>query len=98
MLKASTAPTRPTPCSGASIWATASRRRPMKNTKYAAAVLIAALIAVPVFAQRGSANFTRFVTLGDSYGAGFESQSLNERHQVWSWPAIIARQLGKQIC
>jgi lysophospholipase L1-like esterase len=51
-----------------------------------------------MFAQRGSANFTRLVTLGDSYGAGFESQSLNERHQVWSWPAVLARQIGKNIC
>lgn len=71
----------------------------MKNmTKLAAAVVVAALIAVPVFAQRGSANFTRFVALGDSYGAGFESQSLNERHQIWSWPAVVARQAGKTIC
>jgi hypothetical protein len=71
----------------------------MKNmTKLAAAVVVAALIAVPAFAQRGSANFTRFVALGDSYGAGFESQSLNERHQVWSWPAVVARQVGKTIC
>lgn len=69
-----------------------------KITTLAAAVVVAALIAVPVFAQRGSANFTRFVALGDSYGAGFESQSLNERHQVWSWPAVVARQVGKTIC
>jgi phospholipase/lecithinase/hemolysin len=69
-----------------------------KITTLAAAVLVAALVAVPVFAQRGTANFTRLVALGDSYGAGFESQSLNERHQVWSWPAVIARQVGKNIC
>jgi len=66
--------------------------------KLAAAVLITALVAVPMFAARGSANFSKFVALGDSYGAGFESGSLNERHQVWSWPAIIARQLGYSIC
>jgi len=66
--------------------------------RFAAAVLIAALVAVPMFAARGSANFTTFVALGDSYGAGFESGSLNQRHQVWSWPAIIARQVGLQLC
>ncbi|HYC58208.1 MAG TPA: hypothetical protein VEK79_01450 [Thermoanaerobaculia bacterium] len=64
----------------------------------AAAVLLAAVVAVPVFAARGSADFTRFVALGDSYGAGFESSSLNERHQEWSWPAIIAKQVGLRLC
>jgi hypothetical protein len=64
----------------------------------AAAVLIAAVVAVPVFAARGSADFTRFVALGDSYGAGFESGSLNQRHQSYSWPAIIAQQVGYRIC
>lgn len=70
----------------------------MKNLKFAAAVLIAALVAFPGFAQRGSANFTRFVALGDSYGAGVSGNSLNERHQVWSWPAVIARQVGLNLC
>lgn len=69
----------------------------MKNIKFAAAVLIAVL-AVPLFAQRGSADFTKFVALGDSYGAGVESSSLNERHQPWSWPAIIAKQAGLNLC
>ena len=64
----------------------------------AAAVLLAAVIAVPVFAARGSADFSNFVALGDSYGAGFESSSLNERHQPWSWPAVIARQAGLRLC
>jgi lysophospholipase L1-like esterase len=57
-----------------------------------AAVML--LTAVPGFAARGSADFTRFVALGDSYGAGVESTSLNERHQQFSWPAVIARQAG----
>lgn len=71
----------------------------MKRTiKLAAAVLIAALVAVPMFAARGSADFTRFVALGDSYGAGVESGSLNMNHQVWSWPAVIARQVGLTLC
>ena len=71
----------------------------MKTTiKYVAAVLVAVFIATPLFAARGSASFIRFVALGDSYGAGFESSSLNERHQPFSWPAIIARQAGLRFC
>jgi hypothetical protein len=66
--------------------------------KLAAAVVVVTLVAVPMFAQRGSADFTRFVALGDSYGAGVVSGSLNERHQVWSWPAVIARQIGLTLC
>ena len=69
-----------------------------KILKLAAAVVVAALIAVPLFAQRGTANFTQFAALGDSYGSGFESNSLNERHQVWSWPAVVARQAGLTLC
>jgi hypothetical protein len=71
----------------------------MKTTmKFVAAVFVAVLVATPMFAARGSANFTNFVALGDSYGAGFESGSLNERHQPWSWPAVIARQVGYEFC
>lgn len=70
----------------------------MKTLKFAAAVLIAVLVAVPVFAARGSADFSKFVALGDSYGAGVSSGSLNERHQPWSWPAVIARQVGLNLC
>lgn len=69
-----------------------------RTLKLAAAVLLAALVAVPVFGQPNSANFTTFVALGDSYGAGFQSGSLNERHQPWSWPAVIARQVGLTLC
>ncbi|HJQ35594.1 MAG TPA: SGNH/GDSL hydrolase family protein [Thermoanaerobaculia bacterium] len=70
----------------------------MKRIKFAAATLIAVLVAVPMFGARGSADFSRLVTLGDSYGAGVENGSLNERHQTWSWPAILARQVGYTIC
>lgn len=67
--------------------------------KFATAVVVAALVvAVPASAQRGSADFSKFVALGDSYGAGVFSSSLNERHQVWSWPAVIARQVGYTTC
>jgi hypothetical protein len=63
------------------------------------AVLLAAAIALPGFAQaRGSADFTRFVGIGDSYGAGYEAGSLNLRHQQYGWQTIIARQVGLTIC
>lgn len=71
----------------------------MKNTaKIAAALLVSALVAAPGFAQRGSADFSNFVAIGDSYGAGYANNSLNEAHQPFSWPAIIARQVGLTLC
>jgi lysophospholipase L1-like esterase len=69
-----------------------------KHIQFAAAVLVAVLGASPMFAARGSANFSNFVALGDSYGAGFTGGSLNQNHQVWSWPAVIARQVGLDFC
>src|SRR6266542_4129474 len=57
-------------------------------------LLLVTFLAVPLFAARGSADFTRFVAIGDSYGAGVESGSLNLNHQPFSWPAVIARQAG----
>lgn len=64
-------------------------------TKFATAVVVAALVlAAPAF----GADFSRFVALGDSTGAGFTNASLNERHQGWSFPAIIARQAGVPLC
>ncbi len=74
----------------------------MRFTRFAriaSVALLAAVLAVPMFGQaRGSANFSKFVAIGDSYGAGYESSSLNERHQRYSWPAIIAKQVGLTIC
>lgn len=63
-----------------------------------AVVLLVALIAVPTFAARGTADFSKLVTVGDSYGAGFESGSLNANHQPWSWSAILAQQVGYRLC
>ena len=62
--------------------------------RFAVVSLLVLHVAVPVFAARGTANFTKFVAIGDSYGSGLQSGSLNERHQPYSWPAIIARQAG----
>jgi hypothetical protein len=69
-----------------------------RHLQSAAALLLAAVVAVPVFAARGSADFSRLVALGDSYGAGFESSSLNQNHQPFSWPAIVAKQVGYRLC
>ena len=69
-----------------------------KFARFATAVAVAALVAVPVFAARGSADFSNFVAIGDSYGAGFQSAGLNQNHQVFGWPAIIAKQVGYSIC
>ena len=62
--------------------------------RIAAAVAAMSLLALPSFAARGTADFTRFQALGDSYGAGFTNGSLNINHQVYAWPAIVARQAG----
>lgn len=66
--------------------------------RIAAALVALSLIAVPSFAARGTADFTRFYVLGTSLGAGVESSSLNERHQRFSYPAVIARQTGVELC
>jgi lysophospholipase L1-like esterase len=64
-------------------------------TRFAAVLLLAALVAVPSFAAaRGKADFTRIVALGDSLMAGYESGSLNNAHQPFSPPAQFARQVG----
>jgi lysophospholipase L1-like esterase len=66
--------------------------------RIAALALAIVVIAVPSFAAVGSANFKTVVAVGDSYGAGFESNSLNEHHSVFSWPSVVAHQLGIPLC
>lgn len=73
----------------------------MRNNSFAriAAVAILALaVAVPTFAARGTADFSKLVAIGDSYGAGFESGTLHLGHQQFSWPAVLARQVGLHLC
>lgn len=71
----------------------------MKNiAKIAAAVLVVTLAALPSFAAQGTANFSRLVAIGDSYGAGYVSGGVVGSHQAFSWPAILARQVGYTIC
>lgn len=64
----------------------------------AAMTFLTAAVALPSYAARGKADFTQFVAIGDSYGAGFEAGSLNDHHQPFAWPAIIAKQAGLTIC
>ncbi|HXG59353.1 MAG TPA: SGNH/GDSL hydrolase family protein [Thermoanaerobaculia bacterium] len=70
-----------------------------KNLLHAATLIIANLLAAtPSFAARGTADFTRLYALGTSLSAGVESASLNERHQRFSPPAIVATQVGRKLC
>lgn len=66
----------------------------MKRIQFAAAVLTAVLVAVPVFAARGKADFRQFVTLGDSLTLGDTNVAVVVTHQQFSWPAFFARQVG----
>ncbi len=66
--------------------------------RIAAALLLVTLAAVPMFAAHGTADFSHIVALGDSYTAGFSNGSLNERHQVFSFAAILAEQTGNKLC
>ena len=42
----------------------------------------------------GDADFTRYVAIGDSYGAGIVNGAFTCAGQIFSYPAIIARQAG----
>lgn len=66
----------------------------MNRFMKSAAFVIATAIALPMYAARGKADFTHFVTLGDSFGVGVSSVGANITHQRYSWPAVIARQVG----
>lgn len=63
-------------------------------------VRLSAILALLTFsgasllAARGSADFTRYVAIGDSLTAGYSNDSLLIAHQQFSYPAVIARQTG----
>jgi lysophospholipase L1-like esterase len=58
-----------------------------------ALALLLPLLATPAFAvDTGSADFTRYVAIGDSLTAGFMSGSLNQPSQQNSYPVLIYRQ------
>lgn len=66
----------------------------MKPIRIAAAALLTFVVAAPLFAARGKADFTRFVTAGDSLTLGVSNVATVTTHQQFSWPAIVARQVG----
>ncbi|MEM7052751.1 MAG: SGNH/GDSL hydrolase family protein [Acidobacteriota bacterium] len=69
----------------------------MKRNSLLVAVVTAALLLATgsAWAQNtGSADFTRYVAVGDSLTAGFASSGLLSDVQVNSYPALIARQAG----
>jgi len=71
----------------------------MRNIRFAATALaLSTLVSSSGFAARGKADFTRYVAVGDSYGAGFSSGALVLSHQQYSYPNLIARQAGVPSC
>ena len=58
----------------------------------AGALALALLVPAAVLAQTGSADFTRYVAIGDSLTAGFMSGSLFVGAQQNSYPILIYRQ------
>jgi hypothetical protein len=69
----------------------------MMMTRHAMRALVlgfglALLTAGSALAQ--TPTFTKYVALGDSYGAGFSAGCLVARNQQFSYPAILARQLN----
>jgi lysophospholipase L1-like esterase len=68
----------------------------MQRLKVLASLLTLALLFTAGMASAqpstGSASFTRYVALGDSLTAGFESGSINRTYQVNSYPALIFQQ------
>ena len=66
----------------------------MKPIRIAATALLTLAISAPLFAARGRADFTRFVTMGDSLTLGVSNVATTAPHQQFSWPAIVARQVG----
>ena len=53
--------------------------------------LVAGLLAGAAFAQ---VDFTKYVALGDSLTAGYSAGALTKYYQDFSYPAILARQVG----
>ncbi len=54
---------------------------------------VLALVAVSQLTAQ-TPNFTKYVALGDSYGAAFSAGCLVERNQRFSYPATLAKQFG----
>jgi hypothetical protein len=65
-------------------------RRPIRALLVFATALAA---AGPAFGQT-TPNFSKYVALGDSYGAGASANCVVERNQKFSYPATLAKQFG----
>ena len=78
-----------------------------RGVALASLVLVGACNDVDDFDQRvlgpdrvitaGRADFTRFVVIGDSYGAGVVNGAFTCSGQVRAYPAVIARQVGLEV-
>ena len=66
-----------------------------KQTLRALSTLAAlAILAAAPLAGQTTPNFTKYVSLGDSYGAGYSAGCLVDRNQKFSFPATLAKQFG----
>lgn len=66
----------------------------MKNTLRAVALGAGLALFVTGSSAGQTPTFTKYVALGDSYGAGFSANCLVERNQRFSYPATLAKQFG----
>ena len=48
----------------------------------------------PTPINTGDADFSRYVAIGNSLTAGFQSNALSERDQAYSYPSLIAQHIG----
>jgi phospholipase/lecithinase/hemolysin len=44
--------------------------------------------------KTGTGNFASYVALGNSITAGFQSAALTQKHQIYSYPNLLAEQMG----
>jgi lysophospholipase L1-like esterase len=68
----------------------------MRQIKTLSAV-VAILLAGAAARAQSSVSFANYVALGDSVTAGWESGCLVARHQLQSYPAVLARQMGHVV-
>src|SRR6202162_4399108 len=67
----------------------------MMNNTLRALSLAAGLAFLTAGSAAGQTpNFTKYVALGDSYGAGYSAGCLVTRNQQFSYPNILAKQFG----
>ena len=66
----------------------------MKNTLRALSLAAGLAFLTAGSAAGQTPNFTKYVALGDSYGAGYSAGCLVTRNQQFSYPNILAKQFG----